>query len=357
MATSALHSGSSGCDRLSKFVVLMEDDVIAQLDRSYARIARSRVLVRLLSYGLFEGRPATTRGQWWNPAVAAHLRVGVHVASGRPPDRPIFVLGVGRSGTTLLGRMLAVHPDVGFLNEPKAMWHLIDQFEDVSGLLNRSATAYMRRSGSDVTSEMARRANNLYGYYQRLTRSQRVVDKYCELSYRRDYLRTLFPDCILVAIVRRPHAVVRSVEQWCADHGSKSEDWWGIENRKWEVLRDTLLPDQPDGEMLIRLAESARGNADRALIEWIIGMRELLHLRPGADLDLLVRYEDLVADPVGQINRTLAAVSLPPSEEVERMAGLIVREDGRSQAVTAGIVPDELRGVVDDLIEALGYTR
>jgi Sulfotransferase family len=330
--------------------------VIAQLDRNYVKIAKSRVLVRLLSYGLFEGRPATTRGQWWNPAVAAHLRLAARAASGRPPDRPIFVLGIGRSGTTLLGRLLAVHPDVGFLNEPKAMWHLIDSVEDVSGVFNHSATAYMRRSGSDVTPEMRTRANQLYGYYERLTRSQRIVDKYCELSYRRDYLRALFPDCMLIAIVRRPQAVVRSIEQWSAVHGSPTEDWWGVENRKWEVICDTLLVDQPDAAMLLRLAKSARGDADRAILEWVIGMRELLSPRPHTDLDLLIRYEDLVADPGGEMNRTLAAVGLPPSAEVERMAGLVVHEDTRTHTVPDDVVPGELRGVVDDLLAALGYT-
>jgi len=331
--------------------------VVAQIDRDYVKVARSRTLVRLLSYGFFEGRPATTRGQWFNPVVAAHLRIAARIASGSSPNRPIFVLGVGRSGTTLLGRLLAVHPDVGFLNEPKAMWHFIDPVEDVSGFYNRSATAYLRRSPTDVTPGMRARANQLYGYYQRLTRSQRVVDKYCELSYRRDYLRALFPDCVLIAIVRRPQAVVRSIEQWSAVHGSQSEDWWGVDGRKWEVLQATLLADQPDADLLVRMAKAARGDADRALIEWVVGMRELVMDQHGAELDLLVRYEDLVSDPVAQMARILGAARLSPSDEVERLAALVVRDDSRSQAERDDVVPSELRGAVDELLVALGYSQ
>lgn len=298
----------------------LEETVVAQLDRNYVRIARSRTAVRLLSYSLFEGRPPTTRGQWFNPVVAAHLRLAARSAPISPPVRPIFILGVGRSGTTLLGRLLGVHPHVGFLNEPKAMWHQIDPLEDVTGLYNRSPIAMMRRSASDVTPEMRAAAHRLYGHYQRVTRSRRVVDKYCELSYRRDYLRALFPDCVLIAIVRRPEAVIRSIEQWQLTNGSQTQDWWGVGNRKWQVLRDSLLPDQPDAGVITALADAARTDADRALIEWIVGMRDLTKSQAGGALNLLMRYEDLVADPVGQMARALDSAALPTSVEVEKMA-------------------------------------
>ena len=108
-------------------------DVVAQLDVATARARPGRVLPRLISYAVFEGRPATTRGRWINPLVRANLRVGEAAGWGPPVRQPIFVLGIGRSGTTLLGSLLGVHSHVGFLNEPKAMWHRIVDDEDLIG--------------------------------------------------------------------------------------------------------------------------------------------------------------------------------------------------------------------------------
>ena len=74
---------------------------------------------RLASYALFEGKPVTTSGQWFNPVVRANLALGRRL--GRTEvDRPVLRRR-GRSerdDATSAGSS-ASHPDVGFLNEPE----------------------------------------------------------------------------------------------------------------------------------------------------------------------------------------------------------------------------------------------
>jgi hypothetical protein len=36
-----------------------------------------------------------------------------------PLTRPVFIVGCGRSGTTILGEMLGRHPQLAYLNEPR----------------------------------------------------------------------------------------------------------------------------------------------------------------------------------------------------------------------------------------------
>ena len=90
--------------------------MIAQLESLYIRSRPWKLWSRLISYGLFEGRPLTTRGQWINPLVFAHFAVEKHLPRLRRVEKPVFILGTGRSGTTILGIVLSMHREVGFLN-------------------------------------------------------------------------------------------------------------------------------------------------------------------------------------------------------------------------------------------------
>lgn len=330
--------------------------MIAQLDKHYVAVARTRTFVRLASYGMFEGRPVTTRGQWINPAVEAHLRFALRFARPAVPERPIFILGVGRSGTTLLGKLLGVHPAVGYLNEPKMMWHLIDPVEDVTGFYYTAGQGQFVRTAADVTPEMRTRAQRLYGYYLRATRTTRFVDKIGELGYRREYLRALFPDCVLVAIVRRPQAMARSVAKWSLDHGSPGADWWGVNDRKWILLRDTVLANEPDSEQLLSVAASNPTEVDRALLEWVAEMRAITDHDSRAPVDAVIRYEDLVSHPVDQMRKVLDAVGLPQSRRVDQLAAASVTPDARRDASTREINP-KLQSAIAELLPRLGYNE
>ena len=36
---------------------------------------------------------------------------------------PVFIIGCGRSGTTILGKTLSSHPEIKYLNERRDLWH------------------------------------------------------------------------------------------------------------------------------------------------------------------------------------------------------------------------------------------
>ena len=38
---------------------------------------------------------------------------------------PVFIIGCGRSGTTILGKTLSNHPKIKYLNERRDLWHKI----------------------------------------------------------------------------------------------------------------------------------------------------------------------------------------------------------------------------------------
>ena len=138
--------------------------MVAQIDYLYLKTRPSKVIPRLLSYALFEGRPVTTKGQWINPLVSNLFSVAKNLPQLKKVEKPIFIIGTGRSGTTILGVVLSMHKDVGFLNEPKALWHKIYSQEDLVGSYSRGIAKYRLRE-EDVTDEVYYTAHRLFGTY------------------------------------------------------------------------------------------------------------------------------------------------------------------------------------------------
>lgn len=308
--------------------------MVAQLSGDYVRIAGlSATWRRLLSYVMFEGRPATTRGQWFNPAVRLNLRLGQRVGGPRI-EQPIFVIGVGRSGTTHLGKLLSAHPEVGWLNEPKLMWNTIWPGEDVSGFYSPSGTFDI--PPSCVTPEVRRRAERIIGYYLKAVRADRLVDKYPELTYRVPFIRALFPDARVIAIVRRPEDFVNSVVQWNDRHALGNQDWWGVGRRKWVNLCEQVVPRHQDlTEKLESLGRSPT-IAEMAATEWIVGMRAIA----ASETDLTVRYEDLATDPEPTMRRAMVACRLAPSTRVLRLASAVTSSRLRTEPAEFGALGD-----------------
>ncbi|MBL0887535.1 sulfotransferase family protein [Myceligenerans indicum] len=321
--------------------------MIAQIDREYVTTAGlPPALRRLAAYVFFEGRPAVVRGQWFNPVVRANLDLGMRLGI-REVDRPVFVVGIGRSGTTHLSRLLSAHRDVAWLNEPKLIWNMVQRGEDVSGFY--APRGRFRLGAQDVTPEVRARAESLFGYFLSVVRSRRLVDKYPEMTYRVPFLRALFPDCKIVAIVRRPDDFVNSVLAWNERNAHGGQDWWGVNDSKWDHMRAELVPADPAVEAALGAAgERSPSPGEKAATEWSLGMRSLL--ASNDEIDEIVRYEDLARHPGKTIEGLLETCELEPSPEALTLARRSTSSRLRDERADFGVLHD----VVGRTREAIG---
>lgn len=305
--------------------------MVAQIDREYMQHGWGRTLRRLASYALFEGRPLTTRGRWINPFVFGGLRL-LAALPGKPHlTSPIFITGLGRSGTTILGLLLSLHRDVGFLNEPKAVWHVIDPRQDINGNYSHSGGRF-RFDVSDVVPRARLRAHRAFGRYLALVGARRLVDKYPELIFRVDYLLGLFPDARIVFISRNGIDATQSINTWSKQHGAAraghTEDWWGRDDIKWRYLCDQLLRADKRYATIRSFARPDLDNLHRAAIEWIVTTREgLLQSERHPEAVVHIAYEDLVVRPEQELNRLQEACGLAPDPVVTTYALQILRQN------------------------------
>ncbi|MBV1867940.1 MAG: sulfotransferase [Marinosulfonomonas sp.] len=285
--------------------------MIAQIDAKFAKARPSKIWSRLLGYALFEGRPLTTRGRWINPLVFAGFRLWAALPFRDDPKQPIFILGVGRSGTTILGKILALHRDVGYLNEPKALWHSALGNDDLIGSYTALQGRY-RLSPADLSKRGLRCLRRGYLAFLWMAGCRRVVDKYPELLFRSELLDGVFPDAHKIVLVRNGADICRSIERWSQTHGDASADWWGLNDRKWTTLLNELILPDPQFADILPVFRNMTRHIDRAAIEWIVSMQEALRLKDSGTPNLyFIRYEDMLADPANVLSHLFDVCNLP----------------------------------------------
>ena len=284
--------------------------MIAGLDPLYIKTRPTKVVPRLISYALFEGRPPATRGKWINPLVFANFALDLRLPQLREVEKPIFILGMGRSGSTILGVLMSMHRDVGYLNEPKALWHAAYPHEDIPGSYSRGSARYSLDE-SDATEEVRQRARRLFGAYLRAVASSRVVDKYPELVFRVPFVRAIFPDARFIFLIRNGWDTCRSIDQFSEQKGIRKPDggthnWWGTNGRKWKLMLEQLVPREEALASISDVVEGLNRNSDMAAVEWIITMREgLRQMERYPDCMHLLRYESLVGNPREELSKLL----------------------------------------------------
>lgn len=235
---------------------------------------------------------------------------------------------MGRSGTTLLGQIVAAHPSVGFLNEPKAMWHRIRPDEDIIGSYAPLGTGRLYLNENDADPGAVQRAHAVFSWYLRMSRSRRVVDKYPALVYRTRFVRAIFPDARFLIAIRSPDRVLSSVAAWSDSHERDGASWWGARDQKWKLIwREAVEGREGNSDIGALDLGGETDDYVRAAVEWLVTAREGLELARRDPLAMVVRYEDLVLGPRPTVARILDFCGLPSSPRTERYAEAVVRPD------------------------------
>ncbi|MEE2804437.1 MAG: sulfotransferase [Pseudomonadota bacterium] len=120
---------------------------------------------------------------------------------GDKTERPIFIVGLPRSGTTLLEQVLASHPDISAAGELRKVSELVTALEDN----NPSGELYPTAIGSLDTQQVKSMAKSyLDEVAQRKGAARRVTDKMPMNFIHVGLLRLLFPKAAIIHCRRNP---------------------------------------------------------------------------------------------------------------------------------------------------------
>jgi len=266
--------------------------------------------------------------------------------------RLAFVVGCGRSGTTILGDLLDLHPAIRYWNEPIERWAAVDIATDTTGLF-RSDPAKCVMNANDATPVVARRFWRLFRPPHRPGRW--LVEKLPVNAMRLDYLNSIAPDARFIVIVRDARGVINSIVQKASNPGTQIlgkeqvDGWWWVADLKWRALQaDAVKYGWLPEESLVTDDDSVR-----AACEWI-GTCESLHrtLSSVGDRAITVRYEDLATRTDTVLLAIADHLHLASPPDWLKQAQALTRPP---KADDDPILPHVVKGRVNEWQERLGY--
>jgi hypothetical protein len=261
-------------------------------------------------------------------------------------DRPVFVVGCGRSGTTVLGDMLSRHSQVTYLNEYRQLWTRAYPETDIW-----SERALERGGRIDLTAEICSperdRKLRVNFYCETLARGgSRLVEKLPINSFRLGFVDAVFPGALYVHLMRNGLEVARSIERM-----SESELWYGHDDAKWKLLVRYARAD----ERYAGLDELCDTYRKRGLLEWRMSVEAATEFLDGVapERQLSLTYEELLEDPPGCAGRMEDFAGLRREDAVVAFAEAnLQRRSPRIEVTRLSEAEETLAG---ELMRRLGY--
>jgi hypothetical protein len=253
--------------------------------------------------------------------VQARLRASVPRTVPEHNRPPIFLIGCGRSGTTLLGQLFATHPVVSYLHEPYHFWAAVEPMTDFLQLYSHGEH-HCILTDELLTARAQRRFGRLFSVKSGLT----LLEKSPINAMRIGYLNAISPDAIFVHIMRDGIDVVHSIELVALTtkrmaFRSPLNAWWGVGDVKWSAL---IRDGRASGYYPDEVCELAT-DAQLGAYEWLVSIREVDAWRGRLGPRLVeLRYQDLTDQPRKTLRSLTDSLSLTcPEEWIEQAAAQV----------------------------------
>lgn len=276
---------------------------------------------------------------------------------------PIILLGSGRSGTSLLGRLFSRHPDVAYLPEPRPIW-----------MYGNSYRRDHLLTEADLKPRIARYIDGRFSAFLEESGRPRFAEKTPSNCLRIRFIRALYPDCRIIHIYRDGRDVVRSMLKiqekkprrgilrdrmrttpvwewpsylpmlmrtyWRTNLRGKSATYWGAQPPGWKQWTDLpahMVVAHQWGALVERAIEDGRNLPRESYLE--------------------IRYERLIREPHLCIEEMCDFVGLAPNQEMSKLADERI-DPNRPAKWRSTLSPrqeDEISELLEPTLRKLGY--
>lgn len=224
--------------------------------------------------------------------------------------RPVFIIGCGRSGTTILGTVLSKNKHITYLNEPRHLWFTAFPETDIWTSKAAIRNGKLVLTGADADSAKSEKLRRLFRFETVKSRKPVLVEKLPINNFRLQFIHKIFPAARYIHIYRNGLEVARSIEK-----KNEDSDWFGENSYKWAELVKYALS-KHDTENLPAICASV---FDKGLLEWRLSTEAAVdflgNLPSGSFYE--INYDAFMDNPVGTISQVFNFLGLEQDPEVE----------------------------------------
>ena len=232
---------------------------------------------------------------------------------------PIFIIGCGRSGTTILGKTLSEHPDIKYLNEPRRLWHKVYPEFNIweENISNPVLFADEKNTDSIRTNQLQK----LFFREQVLSNSKVVLEKLPINNFRLKFLKKSFPKAKFIYLTRNGLEVSKSIERRI-----QKQNWFI--GKKYELLKEY--------EQKTSSEYNPKTDLEKGMWEWKLSIMEsdnfFKNLKKSQYIHL--SYQDFIENPEKKTQDIFNFLNLNSSEGlVKNISGTIQRKNPKQETI------------------------
>ncbi|WP_162558659.1 sulfotransferase family protein [Robertkochia solimangrovi] len=167
---------------------------------------------------------------------------------------PVFLIGCGRSGTTILGETLGKHSDISYLNERRDLWHqAYPEFDIWSDNVENPKLIAEKKDHINAKTDLLQ---FLFHKEQVKDRCKVLLEKLPINNFRLEFLNEAFPDAKYIYLHRNGLEVATSIEKL-----ANAGNWYGENSSKWKLLNDLIKNNEEFQDFKL-------DNFEKGLLEW-----------------------------------------------------------------------------------------
>jgi len=246
--------------------------------------------------------------------AASATRAAINEIAARLPipqlRDPVFIIGCGRSGTTILGAILSKHTRIKYLNERRDLWYSAYPVTDIWTARARKRGGSIALSERDENEMSSKKLSRLFRLQTLFGNYTCVIDKLPINNFRLHFIKAAFPDARFIHIYRNGIEVARSIDKL-----SKQGSWYGKQDYKWFALA-RMAEDHPE----MRNIEIEDADFFRmGLIEWRFSTEaavEFLKKQPVENY-VEISYARLMDSPKETVTQILGFIGLELTKDIE----------------------------------------
>ena len=202
--------------------------------------------------------------------------------------QPVFLVGCGRSGTTILGTTIGQHESITYLNERRDLWH--QAYPDFDIWFGQTDSPKLIATSADHEEIKTNLLKKLFHKEQVLNNGSVLLEKLPINNFRLEFIQKAFPEAKYIYLHRNGAEVAKSIE-----HKILTKNWFGQGGIKWNLL-EQLSRD-------LEFSNKNLENYEKALIEWRYSLQfsEDFFSKLDANSFYSLSYQSFLENPKQQI--------------------------------------------------------